>query len=138
MNSGDINTGFGNSGSILDGRGVNTGIGNAGHANTGFGGIGDTGQVNSGYLNQVPSHGGPVSGIGNNVHGGLLNGDVSGFFNTVSGGSAFNTTVSGIFNTAVPDPKGLGLISGFVSGTANNGSFLVGPFDALSALANLG
>jgi hypothetical protein len=67
-----------------------------------------------------------------------LNGVTSGFFNTATGGLA-NQNVSGIFNTAVPDPAGPfgSTFAGYVSGIANSGTFVVGPFNALAALQNL-
>ena len=134
-NSGGFNTGFGNSGN------TNTGLWNAGDVNTGLGFSTDSGATNSG----VGNTGSSISGFYNTASGGIgatatcrvcsttpaagqvVNGEMSGLGNNVSGGSDSNNVVSGVLNSAKVTPFNPNN-SGATTGYFNVGGYLSGLF----------
>ena len=58
-----------------------------------------------------------------------LNGEISGFNNTASGGSLENALISGFFNTGVPTQLSTTQVSGGLSGSLNTGSIMSGLFN---------
>ncbi len=130
-NAGGFNTGFWNSGE------TNTGWGNSGNLNTGFGSVTDQTVPNSGF----GTTGMNISGFFNSASGGTaVNGNMSGIGNTASGGSLIDGDISGFFNTGVTGafpPFPSGVASGVLSGAFNRGTAMSSVFSIESLLKQL-
>jgi len=98
---------------------------NSGTANTSIGATGNTGAITSGFDNT----GQFVSGFGNSAD------QTSGLFNKASGGALLNGDISGFFNTGIPNVTPIA--AGSDSGLFNTGSFVSGLFNVQQLLKQL-